>query len=904
MTGDGAPIGFGDGIYWLFNYTGTLTYNGLNILSAPDGFKYYVQTAYPGQVNLIVADSEDEKPTSPDTPIKVPVTYPGQEPGLPITVPEPYPIPPVVDEPITVPLPDPYPMPPVLDEPITVPLPDPYPMPPVLDEPITVPLPDPYPMPPVVDEPITVPLPDPYPMPPVLDEPITVPLPDPYPMPPVLDEPITVPLPDPYPMPPLDKPIKVPVTYPEDIPVKIPVTFPGEEPTPPQNPQSPERDGIFSKFQFWDGPRTTADGTILGGNGVWNNTDVTWSNIDGSIKKTWNGYRAVFGGDPGRVDVQEDVSFRKIDFIADGYTIFSSNNSKLLINDSATIKVDGTYQAPADISAEITGNGSLTKRGSGTLVLSHDNSYTGGTVLEEGTLIANTHNALSSGSVTLEGGLLGFGNTQILEIGNYTQNRDATLALRVNSPMNYDQLVVNGSANLGGTLLIDGKPSNFGKEMPLITTQGLNGRFDDIQFTQTSLKELSANYDDGKNVYVTPHFALTYSYAKSRNARALARHLDLFSNSGRNEEFFDTLADLTLEQVPIALEILVPNQVFTLSSIGLSVSRSQMHSLQGRLEDLNSGYASYGQLNVSTSNQHGPSLAGVSPQINFLMNKDQAQELWSFYMHGDGSFGRQRQDNEHEIVGYDYGQGGTFIGADYHLNDKVYVGGAVNYTYTDASFHGDRGSLSTDSYFGHLYAAYAQPKGFNLISSLSFGDHEFDLKRRVLTDAACSQPQSKEVDFQSQVSYNIPLKSNLAVSPYTGMTYSSFWMEGFQEYNSQASLKIRDDQTNSLRSTVGVKAKYEKRFTKGIRKASVETHVAWDHEYCDAQSRAINAEWVGSQVRPFPVQGGRVDPDTLISGVGLRFLITKSLSITTGYNFSANPDYLSHNFNIGANFAF
>jgi len=329
-----------------------------------------------------------------------------------------------------------------------------------------------------------------------------------------------------------------------------------------------------------------------------------------------------------------------------------------------------------------------------------------------------------------------------------------------------------------------------------------------------------------------------------------------------------------------------------------------MHSLQRRLEDLNSGYASYGQLNASAPTQYGLSSAGALTQTNFPMNKD--QELWSFYMHGNGSFGRQRQDTENEVVGYDYGQGGTFIGVDYHLNDKVYIGGAVSYTYTDASFHGDRGSLSTDSYFGHLYAAYAQPKGFNLISSLSFGDHEFDLKRRALTDTARSQPQSKEVDFQSQVSYNIPLKSALTVSPYAGLTYSSFWMEGFQEYNSQASLKIRDDQTNSLRSTVGVKAKYEKRFTKGIRKASVEAHVGWDHEYCDAQSRAINAEWVGSQVRPFPVQGGRVDPDTLISGPNVRLSITNSLSVTTGYNIAitTNQDNVSHNFNVGVNLAF
>jgi len=212
--------------------------------------------------------------------------------------------------------------------------------------------------------------------------------------------------------------------------------------------------------------------------------------------------------------------------------------------------------------------------------------------------------------------------------------------------------------------------------------------------------------------------------------------------------------------------------------------------------------------------------------------------------------------------------------------------------------------VSTDSYFGHLYAAYAQSKGLNLISSVSFGDHEFDLKRRALTDTARSEAQSKEVDFQSQVSYNIPLGSNFMVSPYAALAYSAFWMKGFQEHNSEANLKISDDQTNSLRSTIGVKTKYEKRFTKGIQKASVEAHVAWDHEYGDAQSRGINAEWVGSGVSSFRVRGGRIDPDTLISGVNLRFLVTKPLSVTTGYNLAANQDYVSHGFSVGVNLVF
>jgi outer membrane autotransporter protein len=325
-----------------------------------------------------------------------------------------------------------------------------------------------------------------------------------------------------------------------------------------------------------------------------------------------------------------------------------------------------------------------------------------------------------------------------------------------------------------------------------------------------------------------------------------------------------------------------------------------MRNLQGRLDDLNSGYASYGQHNANIPTQHDLPLAGVSTQTNFLMNKD--QELWSFYIFGNGSF--SRRDNENEVIGYDYGQGGTFIGADYHLNDKVYVGGAVSYTYTDASFHGDRGSLSTNSYFGHLYAAYAQPKGFNLISSLSFGEHEFDLRRRALTDTAHSQPQSRGVDFQTQVSYNILLEPNFTVSPYAGLAYSAFWMEGFQEYNSRASFKISEDQTNSLRSTIGMKAKYEKPFTKGIRKASLEADLAWEHEYFDTQTRGINAGWVDSGAPSFRVQGGRISPDTLISGVNLRLSITNLLSVVTGYNIAVNQDYVSHGFSVGVNLAF
>jgi autotransporter-associated beta strand protein len=50
--------GFGSGAYRLFNYTGSLTNNGLSLNSLPNGFapsQFLIQTALPGEVNLLVS---------------------------------------------------------------------------------------------------------------------------------------------------------------------------------------------------------------------------------------------------------------------------------------------------------------------------------------------------------------------------------------------------------------------------------------------------------------------------------------------------------------------------------------------------------------------------------------------------------------------------------------------------------------------------------------------------------------------------------------------------------------------------------------------------------------------------------------------------------------------------------
>lgn len=118
---------------------------------------------------------------------------------------------------------------------------------------------------------------------------------------------------------------------------------------------------------------------------------------------------------------------------------------------TGTIANSGVLQVgEGELENTLSGSGSLVKTGTGELTLSGDNTYSGGTTIDDGVLIAANVNALSGGDVDNSGTLMLDANGAF-ELANITTHTGATTALAAGSTLGASQLTQED----GSTLSID-----------------------------------------------------------------------------------------------------------------------------------------------------------------------------------------------------------------------------------------------------------------------------------------------------------------------------------------------------------------------------------------------------------------------------------------------------------------
>lgn len=146
---------------------------------------------------------------------------------------------------------------------------------------------------------------------------------------------------------------------------------------------------------------------------------------------------------------------------------------------------DGGFSAKDTWSNDIDGEGSLTKNGTGTLVLSGNNSYTGGIHVNGGNLVAASAHAFGKSAVENNATLAEETVGQVILDGDYTQGAQAVLKLDIDSAD--DMLLIDGTAELNGTLVLDFSDyENPAVGMTVLSADALTGQFADIQVTGLS----------------------------------------------------------------------------------------------------------------------------------------------------------------------------------------------------------------------------------------------------------------------------------------------------------------------------------------------------------------------------------------------------------------------------------
>ena len=145
------------------------------------------------------------------------------------------------------------------------------------------------------------------------------------------------------------------------------------------------------RIQFWDGADQAGNGVVNGGTGTWNAANTNWTGAPGqaNINDQWRSSVGVFAGTAGTVTVAGAQAFDTLQFITTGYVLNAGAGGQLQLaglSGTGTINTDNGVVATINTPIVNGSSQSLTKVGGGTLILTGDNTYTGGTTIGGGTL--------------------------------------------------------------------------------------------------------------------------------------------------------------------------------------------------------------------------------------------------------------------------------------------------------------------------------------------------------------------------------------------------------------------------------------------------------------------------------------------------------------------------------------
>ena len=572
-----------------------------------------------------------------------------------------------------------------------------------------------------------------------------------------------------------------------------------------------------------------------------------------------------------------------LQFEADGLTLPNA----IVLNADPTIDTGANTDT---ISGIISGSGALDKIGSGTLILTAANTYTGPTDVQTGTL--GLRGSLAS-TVTVElgatlggtgsvGGLVAKSGATVAPgvLGRYSQftvTGEATFAagsafaVNVGAAGQNDKLVSTGSTTLsGGTVAVSGAGGTYlpSTRYTLLTAEGgLSGTFSSLSsggdFGTLAFLAPALSYD-ADDVYLG--FAALPFVTAAQTPNQVATALALQAQPA-GSPLYDALLSQTKSGALGAFNAL-SGEVHA-SAIGAAFDDTRLPR-EAVLDRLAESYAA-------------PSPSSAKTVQTYAFSTP--TQVYSAWAQGFNSWGHLGGNGNSATVGNNVG--GFVLGADATLYGRYRLGVAGGYANSNISdpSRGSTGNISA-AYIG-LYGG-ASVDALQVRGGAFYANNHYGLDRAVsfsgFYQSAGSGYSGDTAEVFGEAGWRIavpaPLVTAASVEPFVGLAGADLHTASFTETPGPASLVGGSENAGYGISTLGLRSEATMFAT---LRMTLNGMIGWQHVYGGPTPNATMA-FASAPLTPMSIAGAPIARDALALELGVDRRLTSNIKLSVYYS--------------------
>ena len=599
------------------------------------------------------------------------------------------------------------------------------------------------------------------------------------------------------------------------------------------------------------------------------------------------------------------------------------------VGSSGTVRVGNGGEL--EVSGDIDLNGGLlTVNGTGRLVADNLNANAGaritgtGRIALDSTLRAGSGSTLAPGNspglLTINGDLTIDGGTLLIELAGADPGQYDVL--RVEGDLAFN----SGAFNLS---LLDGFKPAGNSEFRVIevrdtlslntgaVTFGYVGMGPDYTFSVRDYTEtigsVSDTYQGGFVTFVAQDIAPTPGL--NPNEVALAESLDQLcplveglSDPTQDEEDLDRICGglrnggNSEEQVQAALDALSPEEVANTLNTVLRFTTVQHGNLSQRINGLRYGVKpiDFSGVNLQFEEHY---IAGrdiervLEGLIGGAASADEDFARWGFF--GNAAMNRGDKDATSNDNGFDFDGTVLSFGADYRLQDNLFLGGALGYNDLTADFQAG-GGLDFQSISASLFGTWLYKESGYVDALVTFGSSETETERLVRYDDAIGSVDriAKGDADGSQLLASIGggwdfARGAFVLGPHVGFNYVESTVDEFDETGALgANLSIPEQETRSLTGNIGMHLSYT--WTPSFGVVIPNVRLDWVREFED-DAETVNVRFLNDRFSqdpldpstPFAVQNDAPDGEYLSWSVGASAQFINGIAAFVNYRGNA-----------------